>query len=115
MKSAQVKPKTFAEQEKINAVKKHYADIMAGRVPYVGAEKASRKTYCHRGAGMSEMPEMSEVAEVAEKKKRSPNADKVWTVVNNKLRKSKWSTYYDPGEAPIELLQEEGDAWADRE
>jgi hypothetical protein len=110
MKSAQVKPKTFAEQEKINAVKKHYADIMAGRAPYVGAEKASRKTYCHRGAGMPEMPEMPEVV-----KKRSPNADKVWTVVNNRIRKSKWSTYYDPGEAPIELLQEEGDAWADRE
>jgi hypothetical protein len=109
MKSAQVKPKTFAEQEKINAVKKHYADIMAGRAPYVGAEKASRKTYCHRGAGMSEVTEVPVV------KKPSPNADKVWTVVNNQVRKSKWSTYYDPGEAPIELLQEEGDAWADRE
>lgn len=111
MKSAQVKPKTFAEQEKINAVKKHYADIMAGRAPYLGRpQKASGKVYCHRGAGM---PEMSEVTVVSEQKKRSPNADKVWTVVNNKVRKSKWATYYDPGEAP-ELLQEEG-SWADRE
>jgi hypothetical protein len=109
MKSAQVKPKTFAEQEKINAVKKHYADIMAGRTSYVGADtKVSKhKTYCHRGAGMSEMPEVTEVPT----KKRSPNADKVWTVVNNQVRKSKWTTYYDAGEA--DLLQEV--TWADRE
>jgi hypothetical protein len=114
MKSAQVKPKTFAEQEKINAVKKHYADIMAGRASYVGADtKAPKhKTYCHRGAGMPEMPDMPELSP-APIKKRSPNADKVWTVVNNRVRKSKWSTYYDAGEG--ELLQEDGDAWADRE
>lgn len=111
MKSAQVKPKTFAEQEKINAVKKHYADLMQGRAVCLGAAPTPRhKTYCHRGAGMSEMPDMPETTE-APMKKRSPYADKVWTVVNNKVRKSKWSTYYDAGEG--EPLQE--GAWADRE
>jgi hypothetical protein len=108
MKSAQVKPKTFAEQEKISAVKKHYADLMQGRAVCLGAAPAPKhKTYCHRGAGMSEMPETTE----APMKKRSPNADKVWTVVNNRVRKSRWATYYDPGEA--ELLQE--GTWADSE
>ena len=108
MKSAQVKPKTFAEQEKINAVKKHYADLMQGRAVCLGAAPTPKhKTYCHRGAGMSEVSEVTVV------KKRSPNADKVWTVVNNKVRKSKWATYYDAGEGPIELLQE--GTWAERE
>lgn len=109
MKSAQLKPKTFAEQEKINAVKKHYADLMQGQAVCLGAAPAPKhKTYCHRGAGM---PDMSEVSEVTVVKKRSPNADKVWTVVNNRVRKSRWATYYDPGEA--ELLQE--GTWADSE
>jgi hypothetical protein len=109
MKAAQnQKPKTFSEQEKINAVKKHYADIIAGRAACVGSEKVSKKTYCHRGAGMSdEAPPLVH-------KVRSPYADKVWTVVNNSVRKSKWSTYYDANEAPAELLHEDEGAWADR-
>ena len=111
MKPAQnQKPKTFAEQEKISAVKKHYAEIMAGRVPCVGAEPASKhKIYCHRGAGMSD-----EAPPVVQKV-RSPYADKVWRVVNNSRRKSKWATYYDPEDAPVEnLLHEDEGAWADR-
>ena len=103
------KPKTFAEQEKINAVKKHYADLMRGNAVCVGAEQVSKhKTYCHRGAGMSD-----EAPPVVQKV-RSPYADKVWTVVNNSRRKSKWSTYYDANEAPAELLHEDEGAWADR-
>ena len=109
MKASQnQKPKTFAEQEKISAVKKHYADIIAGRAPCVGSEVVSKKTRCHRGAGMSNE------APVVQQKVRSPYADKVWTVVNNSVRKSKWSTYYDANEAPPELLHEDDGAWADR-
>ena len=104
------KPATFAQQEKINAVKKHYADIIAGRAPCIGSELISKKkVYCHRGAGMSDVSEAPVVHKV-----RSPYADKVWTVVNNSRRKSKWSTYYDANEAPAELLHEDEDAWADR-
>jgi len=116
MKAAQnQKPKTFAEQEKISAVKKHYAEIIAGRAPCIGSEPAhggqrqASKKYCHRGAGMSDVSEAPVVHKV-----RSPYADKVWTVVNNSRRKSKWSTYYDANEAPAELLHEDEDAWADR-
>jgi hypothetical protein len=110
MKSAQnQKPTTFAEQEKINAIKKHYADVMAGRGQCVGSEPVSkRKTYCHRGAGMSDAPP------AAPQKPRSPYADKVWTVVNNSVRKNRWATYYDAGECPVDLLQEDEGSWADR-
>ena len=115
MKSAQnQKPKSFAEQEKINAVKKHYATIIRGEVACLGSSMPPKqKTYCHRGAGMSDPPPP------APQKPRSPYADKVWTVVNNSLRKSKWTTYYDAGETPVDLLQEqeqeqEEGAWADR-
>ena len=103
------KPATFAQQEKINAVKKHYADIIAGRAPCIGSELISKKkVYCHRGAGMSDE------APVIQQKVRSPYADKVWTVVDNSRRKSKWATYYDANEGPVDLLHEDDGAWADR-
>lgn len=103
------KPATFAQQEKINAVKKHYADLMRGQAVCLGSEPVSKhKTYCHRGAGMSDE------APVVQLKVRSPYADKVWTVVNNSRRKGKWSTYYDAGESPVDLLNEDEGSWADR-
>lgn len=110
MKAAQnQKPKTFAEQEKINAVKKHYTDLIRGEIACLGSEFVNKKkVYCHRGAGMSDAPPP------APQKPRSPYADKVWTVVNNSVRKNKWSTYYDPEESPAHLLHEDEDAWADR-
>jgi hypothetical protein len=110
MKAAQnQKPKSFAEQEKINAVKKHYSNLIRGEIACLGSEKIStHKTYCHRGAGMSDAPPAPQ-----KQKPRSPFADKVWTVVNNRVRKSKWANYYDANEAPLEVLEEDG-RWADR-
>jgi hypothetical protein len=117
------KPATFAQQEKINAVKKHYADLMRGQAVCVGSEPAhggpptagkgqrqmsKKKVYCRRGAGMSD-----EAPPVVEKV-RSPYADKVWTVVNNSRRKNKWATYYDAGESPVDLLEEDEGSWAYR-
>jgi hypothetical protein len=110
MKSAQnQKPKSFAEQEKINAVKKHYSDLIAGRASCVGADLATKhKTYCHRGAGMSDAPPPPPP------KPRSPYAHKLWTVVNNSVRKNRWATYYDPDDSPAEVLHEDDGSWADR-
>jgi hypothetical protein len=101
-------PKTPAELAKIEEVKKHYAAIKNGSAPCFGADMVI-KTKARRHA-----PVAAAAAPAAPAPEENPR-EKLWTIVNNSVRKSKWKKYYDPEDVPHEELEESTGAWADLE
>ena len=98
-------PKTPAELAKMEEVKKHYAAVKNGLVPCFGADMVIKTKARHAPAAP---------ARAAAATEENPR-EKLWTIVNNSVRKSKWKKYYDPEDVPQEELEESTEAWADLE
>jgi len=104
--STTIQPTTMSAVEKIAKVKAHYASIANGQSPIVGSSLAKNTVRYVPPAPVKQV-----------EKTRDP---KLWTIVNNKVRPSKWKTYYDAGDDPSRkdgvsrnLLETFEESWSD--
>jgi len=99
------RPTNTADTEKINAVKMHYKSIANGTaLPYGYDTFIKGKKY---------RPTLTE-APVTVSAYIEPENTKLWTVVDNSVRKSKWKKYYDEEDKPNGSSGEKTERSADK-